>query len=170
MINESIRNQQVCSSISSPSCYGCSGTKAWPQGGHSRSLQRRIEFLRCVYRRPDSIFFVNRLVLFYHQILQAQGKYQSQPPFPFILGSEFAGKIAANSPIPAGCPYKPGDRVFGFAQGAYAERVAATWDVLVPLPKTMTYDEGAGVWMSICLYLHKLKLVFRTSYYLAHQL
>jgi NADPH:quinone reductase-like Zn-dependent oxidoreductase len=36
------------------------------------------------------------------QILQAQGKYQNQPPFPFVLGTELAGKIADNSPIPEG--------------------------------------------------------------------
>jgi hypothetical protein len=31
-----------------------------------------------------------------------------QPPLPFVLGTEFAGRIAKNSPIPKGCPYKPG--------------------------------------------------------------
>src|ERR1700683_3929161 len=36
------------------------------------------------------------------QILQSQGKYQNQPPFPFVLGTELAGKIADNSPIPEG--------------------------------------------------------------------
>jgi hypothetical protein len=71
-------------------------------------------------------------------ILQAQGKYQStsrfptmtvrehaargsdtswissswtdQPPLPFVLGTEFAGRIAKNSPIPKGCPYRPGGK------------------------------------------------------------
>ncbi|EJD02968.1 alcohol dehydrogenase [Fomitiporia mediterranea MF3/22] len=81
----------------------------------------------------------------FFDILQAQGKYQNQPPFPFVLGSEFAGKIASDFPIPKGCPFKPGDRVFGVAQGAYADRVAADWQHLVPLPKAMTYDQGAGL-------------------------
>ncbi|KAH9935553.1 uncharacterized protein B0H18DRAFT_1174277 [Fomitopsis serialis] len=67
----------------------------------------------------------------YYDILQAQGKYQNQPPFPFTLGSEFAGRIAAASPIPKGCPFKPGDKVFGAH--------------LLPLPATMTYDQGAGL-------------------------
>lgn len=75
---------------------------------------------------------------------RASRKYQHQPPFPFALGSEYAGKIASNSPIPKGCPYKPGDRVFGYVQGAYAERVAASWHVMLPLPDNMSYDEGAG--------------------------
>lgn len=81
------------------------------------------------------MFNLNSALNFF-DILQAQGKYQStcglpsstpttshfsvlksdQPPFPFVLGAEFAGVIAASSPIPNGCPFKPGDRVFGSAQ------------------------------------------------------
>ena len=78
------------------------------------------------------------------QLLQSQGKYQHQPPRPFVLGSELAGKIAADSPIPDGCPFRRGDRVFGAAQGAYGEKVAAAWQALVALPDNMTYDQGAG--------------------------
>ncbi len=57
------------------------------------------------------------------QILQMQGKYQRKPPLPFVAGAEFAGRIAKNSPIPKGCPYRPGDRVFGATQGAFADKV-----------------------------------------------
>ncbi|KAI0344862.1 NAD(P)-binding protein [Trametopsis cervina] len=81
----------------------------------------------------------------FFDILQAQGKYQHQPPFPFILGTELAGKIAANSPIPNGCPFKAGDRVFGAGQGAYAERMAVDWQALQYLPSNMTFDQGAGL-------------------------
>jgi len=84
----------------------------------------------------------------FFDILQAQGKYQNQPPFPFVLGSELAGRIASDSPIPAGCPFKPGDRVFGASQGAYAEKVAANWRLLQPLPLNMTYDQGAGLYVT----------------------
>ena len=79
------------------------------------------------------------------QILQSQGKYQNQPPFPFVLGSEFSGKVSENSPLPKGCPFKHGDRVFGYAQGAYADRVAADFKYLLPLPNKMSYDNGAGL-------------------------
>ena len=61
-----------------------------------------------------------------------------------MLGSELAGRIADNSPIPDGCPFRAGDRVFGAAQGAFGERVAVAWQALVPLPENMTYDQGAG--------------------------
>lgn len=79
------------------------------------------------------------------QILQAQGKYQVKPPFPFTLGAEFAGKIASTSLIPKGCPFKPGDRVFGSAQGALADRIAVKWRTIVPLPDSLTFDQGAGM-------------------------
>ncbi|KAH9858599.1 alcohol dehydrogenase [Lenzites betulinus] len=84
----------------------------------------------------------------YFDILQAQGKYQNQPPRPFVLGSEFAGKIAQDSPIPEGCPFRPGDRVFGGAQGAYGETVPAQWQNLVALPDNMSYDQGAGLYVT----------------------
>jgi len=77
--------------------------------------------------------------------LQAQGKYQIKPPFPFNLGAEFAGKVAKDSPIPKGCPYKPGDRVFGNAQGSFADKVAAKWQAVNRLPDNLTFDQGAGV-------------------------
>ncbi|KAI0829943.1 alcohol dehydrogenase [Trametes gibbosa] len=84
----------------------------------------------------------------YFDILQSQGKYQVQPPRPFVLGSEFAGKIAQDSPIPEGCPFRPGDRVFGGGQGAYGEKVAAAWQNLVALPDNMSYDQGAGLYVT----------------------
>lgn len=67
-----------------------------------------------------------------------------------MLGSELAGRIADKSPIPDGCPFRPGDRVFGAAQGTFGERVAVAWEALVPLPDNMTYDQGAGA-CSACL-------------------
>ncbi|KAJ7158221.1 alcohol dehydrogenase [Mycena crocata] len=64
----------------------------------------------------------------FFDILQAQGRYQTKPPLPFALGSEFAGKVSHGFPLPAGCPFKPGDRVFGASQqGSYADKVAASF-------------------------------------------
>ena len=74
-----------------------------------------------------------------------------QPPFPFTLGAEFSGKISQSSPIPKGCPYKAGDRVFGSIQGAYADRIAVPWKVLVPLSHKITFDQGAGNFFTIFL-------------------
>lgn len=81
----------------------------------------------------------------FFDILQSQGKHQSQPKMPFVLGAELAGRIAKGSPIPEGCPYKPGDRVFGSAQGAFAERVAVSWKNIYPIPANMSMDQAAGL-------------------------
>ncbi|KAJ7783214.1 alcohol dehydrogenase [Mycena metata] len=84
----------------------------------------------------------------FFDILQAQGKHQSKPPLPFTLGSEFAGKVSHGFPLPAGCPFKPGDRVFGAALGSYAEKVAADVDSVMPLPDSLTFDQGAGLFVT----------------------
>ena len=39
--------------------------------------------------------------------------------------------------------------MFGAAQGAYGEKVAAAWQSLVALPDNMTYDQGAGAWYGV---------------------
>lgn len=51
--------------------------------------------------------------------LQIQGKYQIQPPFPWVAGYEFAG-IIVESDLPG---FAIGTRVFGGQQGAYAEYI-----------------------------------------------
>ncbi|KAI0259110.1 NAD-P-binding protein [Gloeopeniophorella convolvens] len=81
----------------------------------------------------------------FFDILQAQGRYQTQPPRPFILGTEFAGTVAA---APPGSPFKRGDRVFGSAQGSLAERVVAKPELVLPLPDTLTFDQGAGLYVT----------------------
>lgn len=67
-----------------------------------------------------------------------------KPPLPFVLGTEFAGRISQDSPLPKGCGFKHGDRVFGAGQGTFADKVAVDLARLLPLPDAMTYDQGAG--------------------------
>jgi NADPH2:quinone reductase len=56
-----------------------------------------------------------------------------------------------------GCPYKPGDRVFGAAQGTYADKVTVNLDQLIRLPDNVTFDQGAGV--------HLMSLQLRRQYF-----
>lgn len=84
----------------------------------------------------------------------------AKPPLPFVLGTEFAGKISKSSPIPKGCPYKPGgvsvpldgwfgskliaaDRVYGIGQGAYAEQVTANPNAILPMPDSLNFEQAA---------------------------
>ncbi|KAK4685609.1 NADPH:quinone reductase, partial [Tremellales sp. Uapishka_1] len=95
---------------------------------------------------PDQVLVdVYAAGLNFFDILQAQGKYQTQPPLPFVLGAEFAGRISAHSPIPKGCRWRPGDRVFGYAQGSFAEVVAVGWKGLLGMPAVLGFEEAAGV-------------------------
>jgi NADPH2:quinone reductase len=84
----------------------------------------------------------------FFDILQSQGKYQNQPPLPFMLGSEFAGKISKDSPLPEGCNLKRGQRVFGAAQGSFADKVAVDFERVIPLPDNITFDQGAGLYIT----------------------
>ncbi|KAF9531660.1 alcohol dehydrogenase [Crepidotus variabilis] len=84
----------------------------------------------------------------FFDILQAQGKYQTKPPLPFTLGTEFAGRVSQDSPIPQGCTLKPGQRVFGAALGSFADRVAAPHTQVLPLPDNVSFDEGAGLYVT----------------------
>ncbi|KAG9006365.1 hypothetical protein FRB94_000829 [Tulasnella sp. JGI-2019a] len=84
----------------------------------------------------------------YFDILQVQGKYQNQPPFPWVPGSEFAGKISKGSPIPKGCPFKVGDAVFGASQGACGEKLVCDWKVLQKIPPGMSYEEAASLYVT----------------------
>ena len=60
-----------------------------------------------------------------------------------MLGAEFAGTVAT---APQGSLYKPGDRVFGVAQGAYGERIIAKPHQVQPLPDALSFDQGAGTY------------------------
>ncbi|WVF71614.1 hypothetical protein IAT40_006422 [Kwoniella sp. CBS 6097] len=81
----------------------------------------------------------------FFDILQAQGKYQTQPPLPFVLGAEIAGRISSSASLPEDCPYQPGDRVFGYAQGAYSEQVVASHKNLLPIPDNLTFEEASTI-------------------------
>lgn len=65
-----------------------------------------------------------------------------------MAGAEFSGTISASSPIPQGCPYKAGTRVFGASQGSYAEKIKSPWNTLVPVPDGMRMEEAAGLYVT----------------------
>ncbi|KAI0306202.1 chaperonin 10-like protein [Multifurca ochricompacta] len=85
----------------------------------------------------DLLIDVHSSGLNYFDILQSQGNYQTQPPL--------AGTVVT---APPGSPYKPGDRVFGSSQGGHAERVVANPIDVLPLPDTLSFDEGAGLFIT----------------------
>lgn len=86
----------------------------------------------------------------FFDLLQIRGKYQHQPPLPWVGGAEFAGTVLA---VPtAGGPspprFKVGDRVFGATQGAYATHVLAPEATLLPVPSGWSYEDAAGLFVT----------------------
>lgn len=84
----------------------------------------------------------------FFDVLQVAGKYQIKKPFPYIPGTEIAGVISKDSPIPEGCDFKPGDRVFGAANGSYADQVVADFIQLMPIPEGMSMDEASSLFIT----------------------
>jgi NADPH:quinone reductase len=78
----------------------------------------------------------------FFDLLQMAGKYQYQPPFPFLLGSEFAGTVIS---APSSSGFRKGDKVFGSNQGSYAEKIIASLPTLHKIPKGWTFRDAAGL-------------------------
>ncbi|EFQ25482.1 zinc-binding dehydrogenase [Colletotrichum graminicola M1.001] len=82
----------------------------------------------------------------FFDILQIQGKYQTQPPFPWISGAEFAGTVLK---APSSNPkYPVGARVFGATQGAFATKCLARERELLPIPEGWSYQAAAGLFVT----------------------
>ncbi|PKY00652.1 alcohol dehydrogenase [Aspergillus campestris IBT 28561] len=85
----------------------------------------------------------------FFDLLQIQGKYQNQPPLPWVSGAEFAGTILAAPTAPKTTPrFKVGDRVFGATQGAYATHVRAPEHTLLPVPAGWSFEDAAGLFVT----------------------
>src|SRR5271170_8258317 len=66
--------------------------------------------------------------------MTAQGGYAGTPPPPLVAGREFCGNRE-----------RDGQRVMGYTQwAAFAERTAARSELLWPVPKMWTTEEGAA--------------------------
>ncbi|RFU33263.1 hypothetical protein B7463_g3048, partial [Scytalidium lignicola] len=83
----------------------------------------------------------------FFDLLQVRGKYQTQPPFPWIAGFEFAG-IVLSTPSIGKTRFQIGDRVFGASQGAYATKICADENKLQPVPPSWTIEEAAGLYLT----------------------
>jgi len=84
----------------------------------------------------------------FFDLLQIRGKYQTQPPFPWVAGAEFSGVVLrAPTSLPNGRTpkFKEGDKVFGATQGAYATKITAVEDVLRAMPDGWSFFDAAGM-------------------------
>jgi NADPH2:quinone reductase len=88
-------------------------------------------------------------------------KYQFKPPRPFAPGHEVAGDVTeVGEGVMA---YKKGDRVIAsIGHGGYATEVVADEPALLPMPRNMSYDDGAAFTMTYGTSYYALKQ--RSSY------
>ncbi|KAF2662491.1 NAD(P)-binding protein [Lophiostoma macrostomum CBS 122681] len=87
----------------------------------------------------------------FFDLLQIRGKYQHQPAFPWIAGSEFSGVVLkAPTALPGGRTpkYAPGDKVFGASQGGYATHIVCPEDKLRPVPSGWSFFDAAGLFVT----------------------
>ncbi len=100
---------------------------------------------------------VHAAALNFPDVLMIQGKYQSQPPFPFAPGGEIAGTVAALGDGVEG--FEVGERVFaGIGFGGFAEQVAVKARALRRIPEGMSFQQASGI-----------STTYGTSYYALKQ-
>jgi NADPH2:quinone reductase len=89
-------------------------------------------------------------------ILLVEGKYQMKPPTPFVPGMEVAGVVSELGDKVQGV--KAGDRVIAATMlGGFAEKTPVPASQVVPMPETMSFEEGAALTTIYGTSYHALK-------------
>ena len=77
------------------------------------------------------------------KIRQGYLKQVMPAQFPMTIGQDFAGEVVELGK--AVTRFAPGDRVFGFAQGSYAEYAAAPASTVAAIPNSMDFVTAAAL-------------------------
>jgi NADPH:quinone reductase len=90
-----------------------------------------------------------------------QGQYLMEPSLPDVPGMEAAGEIDS---VGAGVPnLKPGMRVAGIGSKAYAEYSVVPANQIIPLPDSLSFDEGAAFPIQVLTAWHMLHTCHQTA-------
>jgi len=90
------------------------------------------------------IIDVKTSALNFPDVLMVQGKYQSQPEFPFSPGGEFSGVVSATADDVD--DWQVGDEVFGGAgHGCFTEQICVPAKTLRRKPGAMSFAQAAGI-------------------------
>ena len=96
------------------------------------------------------------LTNFYAQYASIKPWLQTRTPPPFIPGGEAAGVVAAVGEDVS--RFQPGDRVIATPMhGAFAEQCAVAQEQCMPLPRPMSFEEGAGFTITYATSYHALR-------------
>jgi NADPH:quinone reductase-like Zn-dependent oxidoreductase len=71
-----------------------------------------------------------------------QGLFPERARLPFVSGQDFAGTVEAAGP---GAEFRPGEAIFGFAEGTYAEFALAEAGAIARLPQTLSFETAAAL-------------------------
>ncbi|MTD12459.1 zinc-binding dehydrogenase [Nakamurella sp. YIM 132087] len=105
-----------------------------PLGAHPRAVGERL------------LVEVHAVGLSFIDPLQTRGLYQNGVPVPYVAGSEVAGVVLE---APSGSRFATGDRVGGIVwHGGLAERTLALPEYTVKLPDSLTFEQGASLYMN----------------------
>lgn len=105
-----------------------------PEGSHWLSPGRRM------------LIEVHAAAISFPDLLQTRGLYQWSEPAPYVCGGEIGG-VVLEAPEDSG--FAPGDRVAGLVRrGAIAERALAPPEYMVRLPDTLSFAEGAALYIN----------------------
>jgi NADPH2:quinone reductase len=103
---------------------------------------------------PDPVIKADEVLVDIHaaalnraDLLQRQGKYPPPPGWPEWMGLEVSGVIADIGPEAAqNSTWQIGDAVCALlGGGGYAQRVAVRYDLLMPIPRGLTFTEAAAL-------------------------
>jgi NADPH2:quinone reductase len=90
-----------------------------------------------------------------------QGQYLMQPKLPDVPGLEAAGEIESVGADVTN--FKPGLRVAGLGSRAYAEYAQIPVNQLIPLPGSLSFDEGAAFPIQVLTAWHMLHTCHATA-------
>src|ERR1700712_1829417 len=84
----------------------------------------------------------------FFDLLQIAGKYQHQPPLPWVAGAEFSGVVLSTPSDETKPKFPVGTRVFGSSQGGYAEKICAEEGRLRKVPEKWSMKDAAGLFIT----------------------
>ena len=101
-------------------------------------------------------FDVKAAGLNFADLLIVAGKYQVRPPLPFIPGNEASGVVTAVGRKVT--RFRPGDRIVGALRGgAFAEKSVVDEQFAIPLPASLSFEQGAAYSVAYGTSYHALK-------------
>lgn len=105
--------------------------------------------------RPGKVLIKNRAIgINFADTLFRQGQYLMQPKFPDVPGLEAAGVVEAVGDGVQGIG--PGDRVAAIGTRTYAEYSLVSAGQIIPLPDTVSFEDGAAFPIQVLTAYHML--------------